>query len=418
MHGIVNKGGWALAGVLALLFVASVAQVARGGPLDPPGPPGSTMKTLDQVEPRTPIASLPFTISQRGSYYITKNLFGVSGQNGITINASNVSLDLGGFTLQGASGSLDGISIVGNDVSISNGIVSFWGGDGIDAAGRQRGRFDRLTANNNGGAGIRLPYSATLVNCSADFNGSDGVVAASATISDCRARSNGGAGFRLEADITLRDCMAVGNATGIDASTSTGPSIISRCTVSASSQIGIRAGGGALVENCEVTDIGGVGIEVGAYGVIRGCSVDASGLQGIRASGTGVRVTGNIVTGAGVCCAGIWLDGANSKADNNVVTYGTYGIYISPQAYTAVENNTIISPTSFGIYADGPVCMIQGNTVRNASASYVVTANRGCIIVGNVSNGSATAYNIGAGNDVGPITTGAGQTSPAGNIAN
>ncbi len=41
------------------------------GPLAPPGAPAPTFKTLQQVEPRTPISALPFTISQPGSYYLT-----------------------------------------------------------------------------------------------------------------------------------------------------------------------------------------------------------------------------------------------------------------------------------------------------------------------------------------------------------
>src|SRR4030095_6606576 len=67
------------------------------GPLTPPGAAAPTMKTLDQLEPRTPISTLPFTISSPGSYYVTSNLTGVAGQHGITINADNVTLDLGGF---------------------------------------------------------------------------------------------------------------------------------------------------------------------------------------------------------------------------------------------------------------------------------------------------------------------------------
>jgi len=50
------------------------------GPLTPGGTPTPTMKTLTQIEPRTPIESLPFTITQPGSYYLTKNLAGVSGR--------------------------------------------------------------------------------------------------------------------------------------------------------------------------------------------------------------------------------------------------------------------------------------------------------------------------------------------------
>jgi hypothetical protein len=57
------------------------------------------MKTLQQVEPRTPISSAPFTISQPGSYYLTTNLT-VSGGNAITIATNGVTLDLNGYTIR------------------------------------------------------------------------------------------------------------------------------------------------------------------------------------------------------------------------------------------------------------------------------------------------------------------------------
>src|SRR5438445_10077681 len=83
------------------------------GPLTPPGAPAPTMKTLDQIEPRTPISSVPFTISQAGSYYLTKNLTGTASQDGITIAADNVTLDLMGFSLNGIASSGNGVATSG-----------------------------------------------------------------------------------------------------------------------------------------------------------------------------------------------------------------------------------------------------------------------------------------------------------------
>src|SRR6478609_8841062 len=88
--------------LLALLTAIAPAQ----GPLPPPGAPGPTMKTLDQIEPRTDIATLPgdgtylHVISASGSYFLSGNLTNAaSGKGGISITANEVTVDLGGFTI-------------------------------------------------------------------------------------------------------------------------------------------------------------------------------------------------------------------------------------------------------------------------------------------------------------------------------
>src|SRR5262245_21580150 len=85
----------ALLSTLNLQLSTAFAQ----GSLTPPGAPAPTMKTLDQIEPRTPIASMPFIINQPGSYYIVSNLTQSAAANGILITVNNVTLDLNGFVL-------------------------------------------------------------------------------------------------------------------------------------------------------------------------------------------------------------------------------------------------------------------------------------------------------------------------------
>ncbi len=84
-------------------------------------------------EARTPIAALPFTISQSGSYYLTKNLSTAVDQNGVTVNADNVTIDLNGFTLTGAgTGYGSGIWMKARtNVEVRNGTIQRWGGCGV-----------------------------------------------------------------------------------------------------------------------------------------------------------------------------------------------------------------------------------------------------------------------------------------------
>ena len=99
----------------AVLLLAALPCAAQG-PLSPPGPPAPTMKTLEQIhdrtDPRTPISSLPYPITEPGSYYVVSNLH--STGHGIVIETSGVTVDLMGFSLTGDGTSGDyGIHVAG-----------------------------------------------------------------------------------------------------------------------------------------------------------------------------------------------------------------------------------------------------------------------------------------------------------------
>jgi hypothetical protein len=86
--------GLTMAMLSSINFQLSTA-LAQGS-LAPPGAPAPTMKSLDQIEARTPISSAPFNITQPGSYYLTTNLT-VNFGNAINIMTNDVTLDLNGF---------------------------------------------------------------------------------------------------------------------------------------------------------------------------------------------------------------------------------------------------------------------------------------------------------------------------------
>jgi hypothetical protein len=332
--------------VLALVVPSPSFLLAQGGSLTPPGAPAPTMKTLDQIEPRKPIdaTNTPgdgtnvFRITASGSYYLAAPLTGVAGKNGISIEASDVTVDLRGFTIAGIPGSLDGMVVTaGNSrLAVRNGRVSGWGGDGIDEVegGATDGIYENVHASGNTGDGLRLGNKCTVKSCSLTGNLGYGVsVDGRATFTGCTAGNNGLSGFYFGAGSVL-DSLASSNAdNGFESFDE--PVLMKDCVAYDHANAGFRTGGGGKVTDCISRD-NGTGIDANYFSTVTNCMVKNNG-WGVFAGGS-CHISGNMCEGNG---EGISTYQGNNVVDGNRVINGGTGIKIAAP-FAESKHNVII----------------------------------------------------------------------------
>jgi parallel beta-helix repeat protein len=308
----VRVTAWMLGSAGAVVLAAGA--ITRG--LAPGVAPIAASVMADPVDTRIPISSLPFTITGPGSYYLTASLtLAAPDQNGIEVDANDVTIDLMGHSLIGAGG-VSGISIAGkSNVEIRNGTVSYWEGDGIHEKGGGGHRILGVRVAWNGGSGIYLAGVAHLVK-------------------DCTAAQNGGYGMGVADGSTLDRNTVIGNYLGIY----TG----SGCTVTNNTAQGNWAAGMLVESGCTVTgntldnnqwpdflppptDIdSGTGLIVNGLGnAIRGNTLRSNSDTNIRVKGTHNAIENNLVTGSKF---GIYFEEtgnfyANNRASQNTTNY-------------------------------------------------------------------------------------------------
>jgi hypothetical protein len=287
------------------------------------------MKTLDEIdaklEKRTPISSLPLTISASGSYYLTGNLAVATG-TAITINADNVTVDLNGFTISSSASPANSTGILINglrrDVTIKNGhilgtttfsggtftsggfvggiaslnttstnlrisevSVAGIGGTCIDLSASTRNMVDRCTVSVCSTSGI---VAGRVYNCDADTTGSDAIVANSAV--NCFAQT-------------------VGTSTSNDGIVAT--SVADNCVGIAVAGLGVS--GSNQVTNSSGTSTSGTALSGKAVNNSTGSSTSGSGLSAtecaINSSGTSSSNVG-LVAPVATNCFGTSTTGA------------------------------------------------------------------------------------------------------------
>lgn len=360
---------------LALIAIASPAIVA--GPIDPPlGPVAPTMKTLAEVEPRIAVnaqntpgdANSLFRISQPGSYYLTGNITGQAGLHGIEIGASNVTIDLNGFTLQGVPGSLDGIAtgFLLFRVTIRNGSVTAWGGDGIDLTEggdlMRPSLIEGVKATANSGRGISVGRHATIRDCAASNNVGDGIVAVRyAVVESSISADNGGSGFELGQDSLIVNSLAIdNNAYGING---TAHLVVKDCVAEANGFDGIRGPEGSVIGGSASRNNGGNGILLFGGSTVRGCTATGNTFAGIFAA-TRCQVIENTATG------------------NQMMGFRIFNID------SRVEGNNAIG-NAIGYQVESSGNFLARNTASgNTKANWSVVAGNACLVVQAANSGA------------------------------
>ncbi len=423
---------------LFLLFLSTLnfqlSTCPAQGPLTPPGAPAPTMKTLDQIEPRTPVnatrtpgdADSVYRISQPGSYYLTTNLNGTVGEHVIQIDASNVTLDLCGFRILGNSGGLDGINVNGpqGNITIKNGSIRTCGDDGIDAVSADTVRIQDLTCRNNDGDGIVVGPDSILINCIVAHNLGNGINAGdNSTLNNCVARENAGVGLDVDENSTITGCVARANGghgmstgancvvtgstfqlNGGNGLTADLDSSVSDCAARENSSSGISASTGATVRGCTSRFNGTIGINVGDHSTVVNCSVSTNGADGIFANsystvkdcsaskngGDGIQVESHSIVNR--CTASF------NKLDG-IRTFG--GCQITGNLCNGNGNGGV----GAGIHAVATINYIEGNQVSLNDRGIATDIGGSIIIRNSASNNSGLEYDITGASVFGPIVT-------------
>jgi hypothetical protein len=304
---------------------------AEAGTLNPPGAPAPT----PGPEPRIAINALntpgnansSFRINRPGSYYLEGNITGEIDKTGIVIAASDVMIDLMGFSLIGGAGSFRGIETEGerDRLAVRNGTLTQWGGGavwltfggfGVDHV------VENLITSGNGGIGIQCGDMSFIRGCVA------------------RANSQGGISTRFHGFVA--DCLVGFGGNGIVVGAE---SVITGCSVLRTSGSGIAVTSDCMVTNCSATWNSHDGI-VG----LSNCTIRDN------------CATGN---GAGANGSGISVFGSNNIIEGNKCMVN----------YRGIRANT----------SDN---FIMRNTCRDNTINWEIAGGNKCLVVSGVSAGA------------------------------
>lgn len=373
------------------------------GALTPPGAPAPLMKSLNQIEPRTPVSSAPFVITNPGAYYLTANLTITSG-NAIVIATNGVSLDLNGFTLKSSETSPAGYAVLINsglhNLTIVNGFIEggitnngsgvysgpgFFGGISVApfTTFPLNARISGVSVTGCQNYGIYVGQGdATVVeSCTVRVMGGSGIVAS--TVRSCLAKDCGGTAIL---GTQVSDTRGEGGGYGVYAMSA------NNCYGFSPGSTGLNA---STAENCVGVSIAGTGLDAGNANNCSGFSTNSIGLFANTANncyGSSTNYTGLDAAYAANNCAGYSIAGAGLVAGTATGCYGYSngsgtGLYLSGNGI----NCSGTSNSGFGLYGYGNLNNCSGYSSTSTGLGAYDTAT-GCSGYSNGSGDGLDAY--------------------------
>lgn len=190
--------------------------------------------------------STPTTISASGSYCLSNNITATENNNGITITASDVTLDLQGYTIKGTNQT--GTGIYGTEITnieIKNGTVRDFGNN-IDLT-VDFVRAINIRSLNPADITLNLGNGAFVKDCLFTGSPSSGpaVGTASIFVNSISYDNGDGSGFNLLGAGLVTGSVAVGNINGIYVGEGT---TVTNNATSGNQAEGISLGGNNLVD--------------------------------------------------------------------------------------------------------------------------------------------------------------------------
>lgn len=429
------------------------ANLFAQGPTAPAAPPGPTMKTLNEVQPGTPISSIPITITSPGYYYFTTNLYHSSTGSAVVINSDHVTVDLNGFTLSGTTSGLSGIDGQYNRyLTIRNGGVTTFSEYGVVVGAQSlvedmalTGCFAGLYGSGKANIAQRI-FATSNITYGAAFGGSAliqdsrfernlvgaaihdntrvlnsvfnenvycglGPIAFSASfgvIDGCIASFNDGTGFLLDHHNVIRGCQAayngtngfvVGNHNVLEACSASqnegtaGFVLSNHNTIRGSSSSDNQAAGtvaGNQLAVHESTFTRNAGHGLSAGNDLLASAVNASSNTGRGITGSrNVAVAGSVANRNG--SYGIELSGPGGRVSDSSANQNAYGIF-------ALQGAVIENCSTYGNANDG-ISVFSGCNVRGCTSAEN-TDNGFVLDSDNTAVGNSASYNGLAGFDV------------------